>query len=381
MSNSVAEFLSKKGIKKFKSGIKTNFGKAVMAAAVLATAFTVSSRLNPAETQMDMSQPQTTYAITEKGDTLCAYQAVPVDSTAYARLQELVNNATKSDAGREILKAVAKQGTVLRLDTAGKNTVGYFNPADNSICLNKAFKNAELQSCLVHEGKHSIQNARLSATANTSAYTFGTNIMASRVKEADAVATQTKFAFEMAEKGDSSALKALKNLHGNVVSAYAKASMKYGNDSNQAMKEAMLAWYGDKSYVGQYDASYVQFSRGCVQQYSAKDLKKCFSKTLNADKVLTAVCCWKGQNYAGTDGRILQTPQTAYLDVKFYEQMTSINSTLTKKTANVRSDTSADGFYVMKNGNIADQTYRQMMKNDMSVKMATLISCQRAPQR
>lgn len=55
-----------------------------------------------------------------KGDTLCAYQAVPVNGAAYARLQKLVNNATKSDAGREILKAISEQGTVLRVDVAGK---------------------------------------------------------------------------------------------------------------------------------------------------------------------------------------------------------------------------------------------------------------------
>lgn len=66
MSNSVAEFLSKKGVKKFKNGIKANPGRAIMAAAVLATAFTVSSQQKPVETQMDMLRPQTTYAITEK---------------------------------------------------------------------------------------------------------------------------------------------------------------------------------------------------------------------------------------------------------------------------------------------------------------------------
>lgn len=379
MSNSVAEFLSKKGVKKFKNGIKANPGRAFMAAAVLATAFTVSSQQKPVETQTDMLRPQTTYAITEKGDTLCAYQAVPVNGAAYARLQKLVNNATKSDAGREILKAISEQGTVLRVDVAGKNTVGYFSPSDNSICLNKAFGNDDLQSCLVHEGKHSIQNTRLSA--NSTAYTFGSNIMTSRVMEADAVATQTKFAFEMAEQGDFSALKALRNSHGNVVSAYAEAGMKYGPGSNRTMKEAMLAWYENKSYVGLYDASYVQFHAEVVQQLSARELKNCFSKTQDADKVLTAVCCWKGQNYAGTDGRILQTPQTAYLDVKFYKQINNVNSALGMKTAYTQSDTSADRFYVMKDGRIADQTYGQMLKNNKSVKTAGLVNYQRAQQR
>ncbi len=378
MTRSVAEFLSKDGVKRFKNGVKAKSAKAFTAAAVLAAAFTVSCK--PAQPDPKMQQPKTTYAVTEKGDTLCAYQAVPVDSISYVRLQKMVNNATKSDAGREILKAIAEQGTVLRVDYVGRNTMGYFNPSDNSICLNKIFKDADLQSCLVHEGKHSIQKTRLSS-GKAGYYTFGANVMMSRVMEADAVATQAKFSFEMAERGDVSALKALKESHGDVVSAYAKAGSKYGMDSDRTMKEAMLAWYGDKSYVGQYDAAYVQFHADVVQNLSAQELKSCFSKTHDADKLLTAVCCWKGRNYAGTDGRILQTPQTAYLDVKFYKQISKINSELSEKTGNMKFDAGTDNFYVMKYGKISNQTYKQMQEKNQSVKIAGLVSHQRAQQR
>lgn len=54
--------------------------------------------------------------------------------------------------------------------------------------------------------------------------------------------------------------------------------MKYGTDSNQTMKEAMLAWYGDKNYVGLYDASYVRFHAEAVQQLPARELKTVFPK-------------------------------------------------------------------------------------------------------
>ena len=44
--------------------------------------------------------------------------------------------------------------------------------------------------------------------------------------EADAVATQTKFSYEMAEKGDSAAWKALKTSHRGVADTFKNAAEK-----------------------------------------------------------------------------------------------------------------------------------------------------------
>ena len=147
MSNSVSEFFSKEGIKKFKNGAKAfaeqHAVKVAAVSMVLAGAFASNVRAHTDQTQE--SGHVTAYAITEKGDTICSYLAERTDSASFARLQGLVDKATKSETGCEILKNISKQNTVLTIADAGSETIGFFNPANNSICLNKIFDDAMLQ--------------------------------------------------------------------------------------------------------------------------------------------------------------------------------------------------------------------------------------------
>ena len=251
MSNSVSEFFSKEGIKKFKNGAKAFAERqAVKVAAVsmvLAGAFASNVRAHTDQTQE--SGHVTAYAVTEKGDTLCSYLAEKTDSASFARLQGLVNNATKSKTGCEILQNISKQNTLLSMGDAGSNTIGYFAPDENVIVLNDCFDNPTLQSCLVHEGKHSVQSFALGNSVNAS-NTFYTNTLISRVMEADAVATQTKFSYEMAQAGDSAAWKSLQEEHKGITDTFEAGAKKYGQNKNKTMRETMLAWYKDKAYAG-----------------------------------------------------------------------------------------------------------------------------------
>ena len=260
MSNSVSEFFSKEGIKKFKNGAKAFAERqAVKVAAVsmvLAGAFASNVRAHTDQTQE--SGQVTAYAITEKGDTICSYLAERTDSASFARLQGLVNNATKSKTGCEILKNISKQNTLLSMGDAGSNTIGYFAPDENVIVLNDCFDNPTLQSCLVHEGKHSVQSFALGNSVNSS-NTFYTNTLISRVMEADAVATQTKFSYEMAQAGESAAWKSLQEEHKGITDTFEAGAKKYGQNKKKTMRETMLAWYKDKAYAGLYDQSLVQF--------------------------------------------------------------------------------------------------------------------------
>lgn len=360
MSNSVAEFFSKKGVKKFKNGIQAFAQKqAVKAAAVsmvLATAFAGQAMAQNTQTR-DSAKVVTAYAIMEKGDTLCSYQAVKSDSASFARLGKLVNNATKSQTGREVLQEVSKQGTTLYVDFAGKGTVGFFDPSTNSICLNPIFDDGNLQSCLVHEGKHSIQSAALNKSADCF-YDFASNVMKSRVMEADAVATQTKFSYEMARAGDSLAWKELAYSFPMVTSAFTKSAEIYGENSRETMKETMLAWYKDKDYVRLYDESMAQFHAKIVTSAPDALMKDCFKQTMSADSLLKYVCTVSGKPYAGTDGSILKTPQTAYLASDIYQYASEISNAVETRTG--RRDDSADGFYILNAGSsVSQKTYGQ----------------------
>ena len=359
MSNSVSEFFSKEGIKKFKSGAKAfverQSVKVAAASMVLAGAF-ATSRAQSNDIIDFGPQQQIAFAVTEKGDTLCSYLAEKTDSASFARLQGLVNNATKSKTGCEILQNISKQNTLLSMGDAGSNTIGYFAPDENVIVLNDCFDDPTLQSCLIHEGKHSVQSFALGNSVNAS-NTFYTNTLISRVMEADAVATQTKFSYEMAQAGDSAAWKSLQEEHKGITDTFEAGAKKYGQNKKKTMRETMLAWYKDKAYAGLYDQSLVQFHTNFALKSSDDQIKDSFKESINTDELIRAVCQLGGKTYA-KDGSLLTTPETAYLSRGIYFETKVASSVLEGRTG--RKDISASFMYpVEKDGTVSKLTYVQ----------------------
>ena len=358
MSNSVSEFFSKEGIKKFKNGAKAFAERqAIKVAAVsmvLAGAF--ASNIGTHTDQTQESGPVTAYAITEKGDTICSYLAERTDSASFARLQGLVDKATKSETGCEILKNISKQNTVLTIADAGSETIGFFNPANNSICLNKIFDDAMLQLCLIHEGKHSVQSFSLGRNLDTD-NTFYTNTIMSRVMEADAVATQTKFSYELAQAGDSAAWKSIREEHKDIADTFEAGAKKYGKDKKRTMRNTMLAWYKDKPYAKQYDVSVAEFHTKMSAKMSANRLQDKFQKGIDTDELIRAVCQLGGKTYA-KDGSLLTTPETAYLSRDVYFETQVASNILETKTG--RKDVSASFMYPLEqDGTVSNLTYMQ----------------------
>lgn len=358
MSNSVSEFFSKEGIKKFKNGAKAFAERqAVKVAAVsmvLAGAFASNVRAHTDQTQE--SGHVTAYAITEKGDTICSYLAERTDSASFARLQGLVDKATKSETGCEILKNISKQNTVLTIADAGSGTVGFFDPDNNSICLNKIFDDAMLQSCLIHEGKHSVQSFSLGRSLDAD-NTFYTNTIMSRVMEADAVATQTKFSYELAQAGDSAAWKSIREEHKVIADTFEAGAKKYGKDKKRTMRNTMLAWYKDKPYAKLYDVSLAEFHTKISIKMSADQLQDKFQKGIDTDELIRAVCQLGGKTYA-KDGSLLTAPETAYLSRDVYFETQVASSILETKTG--RKDVSAGFMYPLeKDGTVSNLTYVQ----------------------
>ena len=358
MSNSVSEFFSKEGIKKFKNGAKAfaerHAVKVAAVSMVLAGAFASNVRAHTDQTQE--SGHVTAYAITEKGDTICSYLAERTDSASFARLQGLVDKATKSETGCEILKNISKQNTVLTIADAGSGTVGFFDPDNNSICLNKIFDDAMLQSCLIHEGKHSVQSFSLGRSLDAD-NTFYTNTIMSRVMEADAVATQTKFSYELAQAGDSAAWKSIREEHKDIADTFEAGAKKYGKDKNRTMRNTMLAWYKDKPYAKLYDVSLAEFHTNVSIKMSADQLQDKFQKGIDTDELIRAVCQLGGKTYA-KDGSLLTAPETAYLSRDVYFETQVASSILETKTG--FKDVSASFMYPLEiDGTVSNLTYVQ----------------------
>ncbi|MCQ2966286.1 MAG: hypothetical protein MJ250_06075 [Alphaproteobacteria bacterium] len=325
MVQSVAEFFDKGDVKKYQSGKKSIARSAMIAGMVLATAFAsgIGNEAQAATNYHRIGFPYTAEVVVAPGDTL-HYQVVSAGAQQDSILESLVENSVQTKTGASVLKTVAKNGTTIQMGDAGVNSVGFYNPNKNTITLNKAFSKDKLQSCLIHEGKHSIQDHNLNAH-DDAFYNFASTTMKNRAMEADAMMTQTMFSYELMQKGDSAAWKCLETGYPWVTDAYKANVDTCGTDTNKVMKNTMLAWYKDKGYVKSYDATVVNFYANLISKAPSDLVFKMATKEQNADSVITKVCNMDGVSYAGTDGKLLKTPETFYLEQDVYnctEQLT-----------------------------------------------------------
>ena len=206
---SVEDFFAKDGIKKFKNGVKAFKDKqAVRIAAatmVLSSAFGAFGALGATDFQFsqDHESAQKVYVVHQK-DTLCSFNVDTKNSADIARIQQVVDYASKTEQGREVLQNMSKLGTTLNIDHNDGSAIGYFTPSKNSVTMNANCSNAQLCSNIVHEGEHACQQARLTnSMGKISAYKYNVAdvITLERAKEADAVATQANHCYQLMQQG------------------------------------------------------------------------------------------------------------------------------------------------------------------------------------
>ena len=309
-SHSVSDFFSKGGIRKFarktQNFVERNSVK-TLAGAVLLSAF--SSTLQASTPSGDLDKTVSAYAITEKGDTLCDYKAAPKDSVSFARLQKLVNNATKSKTGRSILKSISKQGTALSIDSVGPSAVGFYSLDENRVVLNEKCSDAALQSCLIHEGKHSVQRFALKRPPSYQCDLMS-QVMLTRAMEADAVATQTKFSYELMQAGDSAAWYDLQSRKPGITTFFEVYAEEQGVDSKEAMKVAMLKWYDLDVVRESYGDQYVVLTKFAAEKW----VEDSFTKSVPVKEMADKLCVdAQGKGYL-SDPSVLDRAEKIMLD-------------------------------------------------------------------
>ncbi|MCQ2914613.1 MAG: hypothetical protein MJ247_05405 [Alphaproteobacteria bacterium] len=372
-SKSVSSFFSKDGLKKFRSGCKAfadkQAVKVLAATMVLGAAFSGSmSGQNKASVQ-DTQQSDVVYAITQQNDTLCSIKTTQMDSAKHARLQNLVNGVCKTSTGQDILKSLSQQGTTIGFQS-GISAIGFYDSKTNSITLNESQADAYLNSNIVHEGRHSVQDrvGHVNISVNNN---IASNIMISTAMEADAVANQTKHCYELRCDGDSTAWNALLNQHKEAALAYESGVKEYSHiqDAQQRndsiMTKTFKAWHQDSQYASGYHVKILQYHNNIVGKYSPEKLQKStklFQTQINASDLLVAVCSGNtNHSYAGTDGSILTTPETFYLAKNVKQGIYNYENNL--KTKANKEDYSTDNMYVLGTSTTFDGSTFEITEN------------------
>lgn len=372
---SVEEFFSKEGIKKFKNGAK-EFAEQ-KAARFLATTMILSGAFcgmqaasSAPQRQGTSSNDQAKVYVVHQNDTLCSLNVSSSDKADVARIQGIVDYASKTEQGREVLQNASKIGTTLSMDHSGTTNIGYFSSDKNNMAMNSSFSDAQLCSNIVHELEHAGQYNRLvNALGKPAVSEYKCNvadvIMMERAKEADAIAVQANHSYQLLQQGDSAVWNAFAQNHPTVATGYMQAVDKYATIENaqarndSIMKAANLSSYEDYDYVSKYDSKFVGYMSSTLSKNDgAKLVKAGMAKTnLDASKLLVAMCSGSGHSYMGNDGSVLKTPQTFYLSEAC--QMKATNYEIATETKLGYADASANNMYVLANGQVRNITFNQ----------------------
>lgn len=352
MSGSVADFFDKGNVKKFKSGVRSfldsSATKVATVGLVLATAFSSCTPEQMMHVVDHAFDKQTTeYAITEKGDTICSYQAIYGNKADRERIVTIVNATTKSPTGCSVLKGISQNNATISFDRSA-DCVGFYDQETNSICLNPCFSDARLESNLVHEGKHSIQYANLSdlnlgTDIQKTSNTFFSNILVNRIMEADACATQAKFCYEMNEFGEKGPMNEMSRAHPTIMQTFNESAKKLGKENKETLKQTVLSWYDDVGYVASYDNSMLDLYYAELNSSKISSINKNDTFSKEADKVISAVCTQNDGTAYAENGSLLKTSRTAYLVDYIYDSAVRVE----KIFGNNKTDVSAYNMYRM----------------------------------
>lgn len=160
---------------------------------------------SPIQNNVQSQNPNVLYALDPEGNRLFPYTLDPeMDKSLVPLLSESVNRACLSKTGRDTLRQASETGHSFLLYAENDGRGGFYNDAHRLICLHASDDKDFICSVLVHEARHSIQFDQVPEfreTYRNNDLNFKSYMIVNRAIEADAVAVQTKFGYELAQLG------------------------------------------------------------------------------------------------------------------------------------------------------------------------------------
>lgn len=266
--------------------------------------------------------------------------------TSYKRLKQLERIVSESSIGAALLNTAKKNNISIRLDDSVKNCCGFYQPDKGAIILNAAQDNNVLASTMVHEARHVWQGLQpLAFDIDLQVKPF---FMMGFAIEADAVATETMFAFDL-RKSRPEIWDSLKKSHyGKVADAF-ENGIKSSKRISKGLNEAFLAWY-ETPVVSSYAGDYLSALKCCSENQYGEE-RSFLSKDVSAEQIAKTLCKFEKEVYLD-EPSILESPEKLHMNPKQKNELDTllINwANRTFRSANVGSDAifvkESDGSY------------------------------------
>ena len=337
-----------------------------------ATPFSVA-QASPIQNNALSENPNVMYALDDQGNRLFPYALTPeMDKSLLPLLSETVNRACRSQLGRDTLRQASEMGHSFMLYTENDGRGGFYNDFNRSVCMNANESKDFICSALIHEARHSIQFDQVPEfreTFRNNNLDFKSYMIVNRAIEADAVAVQTKFAYELAQLGDRGPFDAVKGQFPAVAGSIEQAAEKGKLDHTDTLKNAADSWYKSFGIVHWYDDYYSKVEKGRIAMTTEQ--KKLSDGQL--DRFVENLFKVNNTVYAGNSADYLKSPEKLSLSEEGYLNVQSANAACGK------TDISVDDMFAVNPNTYRPMDFTHRQKAEMSPEQLTALYLQQTP--
>lgn len=236
------------------------------------------------------------------------------------QLAHLINEMCKSDAGRDVIETALKNNFVFVFDTSVPDAYGFADP-ENKICaMNPMFNESDLITTMAHELRHVHQfEAPITSKCNPYEADTKSNLMLSKVMEADAEAYGCFVSWQLKEQGKETPWNTFKRDFPEIAEPFEK-TLKENEGKPDAMDKARTAaffgWFENRDRRVGYDDSHVDFLREIGAQNLDKKLK-----SFSVVKMVTDLCAENGKSYFAADPKTVDTDRYVAVDKRTKDRL------------------------------------------------------------
>lgn len=270
--------------------------------------------------------------------------AVPVllQGTAKQKRQltYIINEMCKSEAGQRVIETALNNDYTFLFDKTIGSTYGYADSADEVCALNPNYSAADLITTIAHELRH-VQQFDSEIYDECTAYSANvkSNLMKTRVMEADAEAYGCLVSWQLKEQGAPEAWQTFSRDFPEVAKPFETAMVENEGRSDQTDKArtaAFLGWFDNLERRESYDDGYVAE----VERIGAKHLDKSL-KNYKPERFILEMCHDDGAVYFSEDFALIGQGKYVSIGSENKEKLKKVFDERTQMTGK-KAETSLD---------------------------------------
>ncbi len=229
---------------------------------------------------------------------------------------KIINRIAQSELGLDILNQAKDKDCVISFGHIAGGLAGNFDPLKNIVMVSTAIDMDKRAGVALHETAHFVQSCNGAFAVKDATSSVKSQLIGTRILEADAVAKEAVMCFQLNEKGDSEPWNILKNELPEITTQIEQASNKYGRDNTRMLLNAgFKAWFQDDFFKRSYEESTADFICRQIKNHEEAEgfNSKFFTNDIPLETIVAQCCTYNGEPYISPKKEFIEKEE--YLSV------------------------------------------------------------------